>query len=533
MMAVEASDYITAPHEGAQTKFLTSSADIVIYGGAAGGGKSGGLLLESIRHVKNPRAGCVIFRRTYPQIFNEGSLWDTSKKIYPLLGGKPREGDAEWVFPSGYKVKFAHLEHETSKKAWDGSQIPLICFDELTSFSAETFWYMFSRNRSTAGLRPYVRCTCNPDADSWVADLISWWIDQDSGYAIPERSGVIRWFVRLDGKLNWFDTKREAAEFLVSTGMTLEKAQAVPKSLTFILAKLEDNPTLEKRDPGYRANLMALEHVERERLLGGNWKIRPAMGLKFPRNKWRFYDAPPMGLRLCRFWDKAATEGGKGARTAGALMGEIDEARAIAAGLPRYWIVHVEAQRWGDAERESKIKSQAVLDNAMYGHVTVGMEQEPGSGGKHSSYSTITNLAGFDVYSERPTTNKAARWTPLAAQQQVGNVAIVKSATWDWAAFVNELDSLAGDEKLDKGKLKDCADAASGAFKYLAPAGAIHSVQGDMMASGSDDAYDDAKPLTNEEINEMPEFWKELIQETDSLNDDEDRDGRGRSWNMR
>lgn len=529
MIATEG-DYITAPHPGAQYKFLTSSADIVIYGGGAGGGKSAGLLLESIRHAKNPRAGCVIFRRTYPQIFNEGSLWDTSHKIYPLLGGRPREGDAEWIFPSGYKVKFAHLEHETSKKAWDGSQIPLLCFDELTSFSAETFWYMLSRNRSTAGLRPYVRCTCNPDADSWVADLIAWWIDQETGYAIPERSGVIRWFVRLDGKLNWFDTKRDAIDFLVGTGMQYDKAKDVPKSLTFILALLEDNPTLEQRDPGYRANLMALEHVERERLLGGNWKIRPAMGLKFPRNRWKFYDAPPMGLRLCRFWDKAATEGGKGARTAGGLMGELDEQKAIAAGLPRYWIVHVEAGRWGDAEREAKIKSQAMLDNAMYGQVTIGMETEGGSGGKHSTFTTTTNLAGYDVFAERPTTNKSARWGPLASQQQIGNVAIVKSPTWDWAAVVNELDALAGDEVLDKGKLKDVADALSGAFKYLAPAGGGNVVQGDLIASGDEDFLAEEHGLfTEEEKEELPEFWKELIDETDKLDDDRGR-GRRTSW---
>lgn len=68
---------------------------------------------------------------------------------------------------------------------------------------------MMSRNRSTCGVRPYIRATCNPDADSWVAELIAWWIDQDTGYPIPERSGRIRYFIRYDDKMIWGDTRQE------------------------------------------------------------------------------------------------------------------------------------------------------------------------------------------------------------------------------------------------------------------------------------------------------------------------------------
>lgn len=71
-------------------------------------------------------------------------------------------------------------------------RICFIGFDELTHFSEAQFWYMLSRNRSMSGVRPYVRATTNPDADSWVAKLIDWWIDDVSGYPIPERGGVVR-----------------------------------------------------------------------------------------------------------------------------------------------------------------------------------------------------------------------------------------------------------------------------------------------------------------------------------------------------
>ena len=157
------------PQAGPQEAFLASSADIVIYGGAAGGGKSWGLLLEPLRHVTN-NAGfaAVFFRRNTTQIRNPGGLWDESRTLYPLCGGRPAKAVLEWRWPFGGLVKMAHLEHENTVYDWQGAQIPLICFDELTHFSKGQFFYMLSRNRSTCGVRPYIRATTNPDADSWA-----------------------------------------------------------------------------------------------------------------------------------------------------------------------------------------------------------------------------------------------------------------------------------------------------------------------------------------------------------------------------
>ena len=128
---------------------------------------------------------------------------------------------------------------------------------------------MLSRNRSTCGVRPYVRATTNPDADSWVAQLIAWWIDPDSGYPIPERSGVVRWFARVADVVQWGESPQALQR---EHGVAPEDC----KSLTFIAASVFDNQVLLKSDPGYLANLKAMALVERERLLGGNWKIRPA-----------------------------------------------------------------------------------------------------------------------------------------------------------------------------------------------------------------------------------------------------------------
>src|SRR5208337_2877240 len=176
----------------------------------------------------------------------------------------------------------------------------LICFDELTHFSKDQFFYLLSRNRSTCGIKPYIRATCNPDADSWVSEFISFWIDQDTGFPIPERAGKLRYFIRLNDSLLWADSKHELSEQYGKENL--------PKSVTFIPASVLDNKKLLSVNPEYLSNLNALPIVERARLLEGNWKIRPAAGLFFQRSWCEVVDAVPADLNIVRYWDLAATE---------------------------------------------------------------------------------------------------------------------------------------------------------------------------------------------------------------------------------
>ena len=144
----------------------------------------------------------MIFRRVSTQINAEGGLWDTALQMYIPLGVTFKTQPYQITFPSGAKITFSHLQYEKDVYSYQGSQIPLICFDELTHFTETQFWYMLSRNRSLCGVKPYIRATCNPDVDSWVKVLISWWLD-DEGFPIRERSGVVRYFFRKDGEIIW------------------------------------------------------------------------------------------------------------------------------------------------------------------------------------------------------------------------------------------------------------------------------------------------------------------------------------------
>ena len=463
------------PQPGPQEQFLASQADIVIYGGGAGGGKSWALLFEPLRHIlpcyKNPKGvrgfTGVIFRRTMPQIRNEGGLWDESMQLYPQFGGDPKETILEWRFDHGQTMRFAGLQHEADVKNWQGAQIPYVGFDELTHFTEEQFFYLLSRNRTTIGIKPYVRATCNPDADSWVADFIAWWIDQEEllpdgsvnpqyGLAIPERAGVIRYFIRRQGTIIWGDTPDELVKYLpkeiLDKGINYRK---LIKSVTFIPASVYDNKILLETNPEYLGNLLSLSYVERMRLLGMNWKIRATAGNVFNSAWWagKIKDAAPTELKCVRYWDKAGTDEDEesartAAHTAGVLLGR-DR-------YNNYWILDVQEFQLTSLKRNQQIAQTAVDDGD---DVRIWLEQEPGSGGKESAEISIRGLAGYHVKAERVTGDKVARAMPASAQVEAGNVYMVR-APWN-KKFIDQ------GHMFPDGRLKDMIDAFCGAFNKL------------------------------------------------------------------
>lgn len=424
------------PQRGPQERFACCAADVAIYGGAAGGGKSWSLLFEPVYHLSNPDFGAVVLRRTYPEITNEGGLWDESVKLYPLIGGVPKAGDLSWSFPSGASISFGHVQHETDVLKWQGSQVPLFLFDELTHFTEYQFAYLLSRNRSTCGVRPYVRATCNPDASSWVARWVEWYVDQTTGFPIPERAGRIRWFVRDGEFLRWADTKEE---------LQSRYPTKPPKSFAFIPAKLEDNRILETADPNYRANLEALPPVERDRLLGGNWLVKP-LGNLFHVDKLTVVGAAPRHGQRCRGWDQAATEG-DGDWTVGVRLCHLD-------GV--FYVEDVVRGQWDTATRNRLIRQTAELDGPA---CRVAGEQEPGSGGKDQARAFVQLLAGYPVEVRAATANKLARADPLSAQVNAGNVRLVRGA-WN-AAFIEEFRSF------PRGRHDDQVDAAATGFNAM------------------------------------------------------------------
>lgn len=451
---------VIRPQPGYQESFLSCEADVCVGGGAAGAGKSFGLLLDPLRYRDNPDFGAVIFRKTFPEIVREGGLWDESSKYYPLLGATPRAADLQWVFPSGMKVTFAHLQHDKDLHSWHGASCPSIAIDEATQFSEYSFWYLMSRNRSTCGVRPYCRLTCNPDADSWLARFLSWWVDQETGFPIQERSGVVRYFFRVGGSLMWGDTKEELYKHIPkNTPKDIDKSDLV-KSATFISATIYGNKELLKKDPAYIGCLMAQDPVNRARLLEGNWKVRPEGGNIFHAN-WFIPEvergAVPQDLKLYRAWDLAATEPKKGRGqnndpdwTCGVLIGKSKDGK--------YYILDCRRTRGTPGHVTRFIRDTASFDGRK---VKIVCEEEPGSAGKFVTAEFTRLLDGFNFRGIHSTGAKTDRAGPAANQAEAGNMKIVKG---EWNnIFLSEIVYTGADTGHD-----DVGDALSLGHSQLA-----------------------------------------------------------------
>ncbi len=420
------------PHP-AQRRFLETVADIAVFGGAAGGGKSAALLLAAAKHAEVEGYTAQIFRRELTQVKQQGGLWDKSAEFYGA-SATPNNQSLRWRFPSGATVGFAHLENENSKLNYQGAELAFIGFDEGTHFSETQFWYLYSRARTTCGVKPVIRLTTNPDPDSWLANFISWWIDPDSGFPIAARDGALRWFVRDGDAVVWFDTAEDARA---------QYPTRDPKSVTFICSKLEDNPSLASTD--YKSTLEALPTVERERLQLGNWKIRAAAGLIFPRAKALIVDSAPCRVvSRVRAWDF----GGMSDFTACVLLAKLEDGR---------WLVEDVRQYQGAAlSNDAALLEMAQADGVR---VQITIPQDPAEAGKTLARIRVQALAGYNIHTRLPTGDKQTRASPMSAQWRVGNILLLRG-TWN-QDYLSEMDGF------PFAKHDDQVDASSDAFNHL------------------------------------------------------------------
>lgn len=434
------------PQEGPQTDFLSNPADLVLFGGGAGGGKTYGLLLDVLWYHDVPGYTAVIFRRNSTQITAPGGLWASSQELFRLFGGVANQTSLEWKFPSGAVIKFSHLQHSKDVYAYQGTALAGIYWDELTHFTREQFFYMLSRNRSMCGIKPYVKMTCNPDAGSWVRDFIDWWIDPETGVAIPERSGEIRYFIQLDDKIIWSECK---------AALHSKYPDCLPKSFTFISASVFDNKKLLEADPGYLANLHALSRVERERLLCGNWNVKPAAGLYFQKSYFEVVDAAPTTTKKVRYWDRASTkktDSNDPDYTVGIKI-EKDVNNII-------YITDMVRIQESPLGVQTVIKNTASRDGVS---VKIGLEEDPGQAGVSEAQHLTRVLQGYSVKRNRVTKDKVTRSLPVSAQAEAGNIKVIR-AKWN-EDFFREL------ENFPEGKHDDIVDALSGAFLMINESG--------------------------------------------------------------
>jgi hypothetical protein len=234
LQAEATENVIFKANEGPQEDFLAAGETDVLYGGAAGGGKSYAMLIDPLRFAHRSAHRALIIRRSMPEL---RELIDKSRELYPKAfpGAKYKEVEKLWIFPSGAKMEFGFLERDADVYRYQGQAYSFIGFDEITHLPTEFAWnYLASRLRTTdSEIEVYMRCTANPGGSGahWV-------------------------------KKRYIDPSPPNESFRGADGLTRK----------FIPARLQDNPYLAT-DGRYEQMLKALPPTQRQQLLEGNWDV--------------------------------------------------------------------------------------------------------------------------------------------------------------------------------------------------------------------------------------------------------------------
>lgn len=432
------------------------------------------ILMHPLRYLltlRNFRG--VIFRRTTPQIRAPGGIWDAAVELYSQFPELVLRSTSLTVTNPelNSSIAFSHLEQAKDVLNWQGTELAFIGFDELTHFEASQLWYMMSRNRSMCGLRPYIFGTCNPESNHWLLDFVDWYLyplgHPLAGTPDPEKSGKLRYFIRLAGDLHWSDNVHELVQ---RTGCDIDDV----KTFTFIPSSIYDNGKLLEKDKGYLANLKALPYVDRMRLLEANWYVKLSAGMFF-KDEWFpriAKTAVPRGCLFVRYWDRAGTEPSTTNPnpdwTAGVRIGRH-------AGTGEFFVTDVVRVRVSPAKVVDLIIATALADG--FG-VPIALEQDPGQAGKSEAATiadTLINM-GYTVHVVVASKDKATRAKPASVEAENGRIKVV-SAAWT-NAYLEELENFDG---TGKGSKDDQVDGTSGGVNLLmtlVPVAVFHAAFG-------------------------------------------------------
>ena len=276
----QAQDVVFKPNDGPQTDFLASSEREVLYGGAAGGGKSFAMLADPLRGLNDPNFSGLLVRHTTEEL---RELIQKSQELYPkaIPNIKWSERKSQWTSPRGGRLWMSYLDRDLDVMRYQGQAFNWIGFDEMTQWATPFAWdYMRSRLRSVdPALGLYMRGTTNPGGagHQWVKKTF---IDP----APPNKP--------------FWATNIETGEVITFPKGHSKEGQPLFKR-RFIPAKLFDNPYLS--DTGdYEAMLLSLPEQQRKQLLEGDWDV--AEGAAFPEFNRRIHTVEP--YKIPSSWTK-------------------------------------------------------------------------------------------------------------------------------------------------------------------------------------------------------------------------------------
>lgn len=449
---------VIRPIPGPQEDFLTSDAQIVWLGGAAGGGKTEALVLDQLQHIHDPRFDSLTIRRLTSNLKGPGGIFNKAGRVYIRLGAEQKVADLKYVWPSGATSSYGHLEHNraTAEEKYQGQELSALYIDELGRISKDAFFYMLSRMRSNADMQAKVRCTCNPEPreseGGWMHEFLRGFYIDDYGYPILENSGKVRWFVSdEDGKLDWAD---DATTLQARHGI-----DCAPMSFTFIAASITNNPVLLKTQPNYLIALKNLERVERERLLYGCWDVAPEGAGYFKREWCEFVERKdvPKIIKSIRAWDLAASVKSE-------VNSDPDWTAGVHIGLGEdgyFYIIDAVDALERPAGVEKLIHDTAAFDGK---NVPVSLPQDGGQAGiiAFEHYARPLILKGYKVKKAKTRKGKLERFSGFSNAAENGMVRIVKGRWND--KFILQLENFDPERKRQH---DDFVDSVADGYNWL------------------------------------------------------------------
>jgi len=470
-----------APQEGRQALAMQTQADLIIYGGAAGSGKSRLLLMRPLLHMEDPNFTGVIFRRTQEALKKGGSVWPESRKLYRTFNTRVNKKDRTHEWDSGAILSFEGLKDVGDEEAvFQGTQFSFAGFDEGTHFEEEQIMYIVGRLRSDAENDGYCMITCNPDPDSWLLKWVEAYLD-DEGTPIREMGGKLRYFIVLDGTPILSDTQEWLIENYPDNCFETSPSGKVTNTIstyTFIDGNIYDNPALLENEPKYLSRLKSQSRVNQLRLLHGNWYAREEASGYWKR-EWCKNKKPPLSAKTCRAYDKAGTEPSEVNKypdyTASIKMAKDKDGFFYIQGS-----FHPDFKDEGSSisgrfrkragERDSLIESQSKQDGT---DCTVVFAKDPGQAGQTEYLESSKKLIseGFKVKPDPMPNNKSKliRFSPFASACENGLVYIDEDSFPNQEtlnAFLAELEAFDG-ERSTGSKKDDWCDSAASAFNFI------------------------------------------------------------------
>lgn len=396
-------------------------------------------LMRHLRWVedKDYRGFCV--RKNSTTLMRSGGLFEDAlhlyRQVYPNV--IPKYKDQKIVFPSGATVSFSHYESDKDSEKWRGIQSAAFMYDESTDAEEHHIWFLISRLRTRAKMKPSIWLTCNPAPEHWLRRWVDYWLFPKDhpkfGLPDPDKQGQERWIVRINGEMFWGDSKEEMILKYGNLELALDhRDQIKPMSITCLFGTVYDNPPLLENQPQYLTTLENLPEVEKQRNLYGNWEARISESTYFQRS-WceeiSSYD-PTEFTKIVRAWDFASSlrsdANPSPDYTVGTLMGKTKSGDYVVLDVKRMRI------RFGDWQKH--IYEAWCEDKHTFRDVMTLIPLDPGPSAARSTSLMRRELAerGISTEQMRASGKKLDRFRSFSAMSQLGGVKFLKGCGNDF-----------------------------------------------------------------------------------------------------